>query len=185
MAVAMTSEADVLRLVASRLQAAGIPYMLSGSMAFNFYTTPRMTRDIDIVVELQSAGVEKLLQTFRPDFYIDAEMIRGALEHCLPFNIIHLASVTKVDLIPHKQTEYQRSTFQRMMSLQFGGEQISVISPEDLIISKLLWAKDSLSEVQLRDVKKLLETCPDLDMNYMEQWVNQLGLTKPFSLAKE
>ena len=49
----MESEADVLKLVASRLNAAGIPYMVSGSMALNFYATPRMTRDIDIVVEIQ------------------------------------------------------------------------------------------------------------------------------------
>ena len=46
----MSDELDVLKLVTARLEAAGIPYMVTGSMVANFYTTPRMTRDIDLVI---------------------------------------------------------------------------------------------------------------------------------------
>lgn len=181
----MMSEADVLKLVASNLQSAGIPYMLSGSMALNFYATPRMTRDIDIVVEIQPESIEGLVQNFRADFYIDDEMIRSAIQNDLPFNIIHLSSVTKIDLIPRKQTVFQDSSFQRKRLLQFGGGEICVISPEDLILAKLIWAKDSLSEVQLRDVKSLLKSGTDLDLAYIIDWVSRLGLAEPFSLARK
>lgn len=181
----MSSEADILRLVASRLQTAGIRYMLSGSMALNFYTTPRMTRDIDFVVELQAEAAALLLRIFSPDFYVDEEMIRGAIRDGMPFNIIHLSSVTKIDLIPRKPTEHQHSAFQRMRFLTFGNQEIAVISPEDLILSKLLWAKDSLSEMQLRDVRNLLKSCPNLDMPYIEKWILQLDLAKPFSLVNK
>lgn len=92
---------------------------------------------------------------------------RSAVQSELPFSIIHLSSVTKIDLIPRKRTAHQDSSFQRVKFLKFGGEEIAVISPEDLILAKLLWAKDSLSEVQLRDVKSLLRTCADLDLAYI------------------
>ncbi len=180
----MESEAAVLKLVASRLNAVGIPYMVSGSMALNFYATPRMTRDIDIVVEIQPNRIESLFHAFRVDFYIDDEMIRNAIQHEIPFNIVHLSSITKVDLIPRNQTAFQQSSFQRVKFLPFEGDKIAVISPEDLILSKLIWAKDSLSEFQLRDVKTLLDIT-GLDMAYIAQWVSRLGLDEPFLLAKK
>lgn len=54
----------VLLLVGKRLEEAGIPYMLSGSTAMNFYARPRMTRDLDIVVELKATdvGIAPLLE---------------------------------------------------------------------------------------------------------------------------
>jgi hypothetical protein len=50
------------------------------------------------------------------------------------------------------------------------------ISPEDLIISKLLWAKDSLSEMQLKDVRNLIKTVDKLDLKYIDNWIGQLRL---------
>lgn len=181
----MTSEADILRLVASLLEGASIPYMLSGSMALNFYATPRMTRDIDIVVQIESKDVEKIVRIFSPEFYVDEEMIRGAIRDGIPFNVIHLSSVTKTDLIPLKPTKHQRTALKRRKFLDFGGRKIAVITAEDLILSKLFWAKDSLSEVQLRDVRCLLDKSSDLDMAYVDEWVRKLGLLQPLSKAKK
>lgn len=56
----MTSESDIIKEVAIRLDKAGILYMFTGSIAANFYTIPRMTRDIDIVVELKKTDADKL-----------------------------------------------------------------------------------------------------------------------------
>lgn len=48
----MIGELDILRIVSERLDSARIPYMLTGSYALAYYTTPRMTRDLDLVVSL-------------------------------------------------------------------------------------------------------------------------------------
>jgi len=48
------------------------------------------------------------------------------------------------------------------------------VSKEDLIISKLCWAKDSHSEFQLRDVKNLLKS--GYDATYLQTWTEKLGL---------
>lgn len=67
----MIGELDVLQLVGERLGAARIPYMLTGSYALAYYTTPRMTRDLDLVVALGEEDVGAIVNVFAPDFYID------------------------------------------------------------------------------------------------------------------
>jgi hypothetical protein len=75
----MTTELDVLGLVSDRLSAASVPFMLTGSFALAYYATPRMTRDLDIVVALDERDVEPLVTAFASDFYIDADAARTAV----------------------------------------------------------------------------------------------------------
>ena len=77
----MSFELDVLKLVCQRLEQVHIPYMLTGSFAANFYVVPRMTRDIDIVIELHKPEVDKFFRIFQNDFYIDKDSIRDAVQN--------------------------------------------------------------------------------------------------------
>ncbi|RJR20280.1 MAG: hypothetical protein C4581_03620 [Nitrospiraceae bacterium] len=172
----MTSELDVLKIVINKLESANIPYMLSGSIAANFYTIPRMTRDIDIVVQVQAADAERIYSLFSGEFYADKDMIRNAVLERSMFNIIHNEGVVKVDFIVRKDSEYRKLEFVRRRSFLFEGTRINIVSAEDLIISKLYWAKDSMSEMQIRDVKNLLKTVSGIDYDYMAKWINRLGL---------
>ncbi|MBZ4421364.1 hypothetical protein [Myxococcus sp. RHSTA-1-4] len=99
----------VLLLVGSRLEQAGIPYMLSGSTAMNFYARPRMTRDVDLVVELGSTDVGRMVSLFQEDFSIDEQEIREALARQSLFNLIHFETVVKVDCIVRKRSPYRPS----------------------------------------------------------------------------
>jgi len=58
------------------------------------------------------------------------------------------------------------------------------ISLEDLILAKLLWAKDSHSEMQLKDVRNLIETADNLDLKYIKNWVPKLGLEQIYKEVK-
>ena len=62
---------------------------------------------------------------------------------------------------------------------------IYVVAPEDLILSKLYWARDSLSELQLGDVKNLLNGVEKLDEDYLEEWARYLKIEELFWKAKE
>jgi len=62
---------------------------------------------------------------------------------------------------------------------------IDIASPEDLVISKLYWAKDSLSEMQIRDVRSMIKTVPDMDTEYIEKWVARLGLEEIYRKANK
>jgi hypothetical protein len=173
---AVTEELDVLAIVTERLESAQMSYMVTGSMAANYYAVPRMTRDIDIVVELSIADIDQLCELFQGDFYVDRDTVRTAIAEQGVFNLIHMERVVKVDFIVRKDSEYRRTELARRRLASAEGREFFVAAPEDLIISKLEWARDSHSEVQLADVRNLLASVAGLDRDYLAGWVEQLGL---------
>ncbi|WKZ18244.1 MAG: hypothetical protein QY310_12515 [Candidatus Jettenia sp. CY-1] len=181
----MIDELDVLRIVVKRLESAGIPYMITGSIAANFYTTPRMTRNIDIVMDVEEKDTEILFSLFFNDFYVNKDSIKNAIRTKQIFNIIHNEGIVKVDFIIRKDSNYRKIEFKRRRSMVFEGLKIHITSPEDLILSKLFWAKESLSEMQIRDVRNLLKTVHNLDINYIEKWVRELGLEEVYNEVKK
>ena len=172
----MNEELELLKNVAAKLETAGIEYMMTGSMAMALYSTPRMTRDIDIIIQVSPVDVDKILDLFRDDFYIEEESVRHAVLNRGMFNIIHNDSIIKVDLIVRKDEEYRIEEFSRKKKITIEGVSISVVAPEDLILSKLVWAKRSQSELQFRDVRQMMMTVKELNNKYLEKWSKVLGV---------
>jgi len=172
----MTSESDLIKEIAGRLNNAGIPYMFTGSIATNFYTVPRMTRDMDIVIELKEAESGRICGIFEKDFYIDKDMVISAIKEDGMFNMIHYESVFKIDFIVRKNNPYRTEEFKRRKKITFEGAGLYITAPEDLILSKLYWAKGSMSELQLNDVRNILKSVKDLDKGYLKQWAGYLGI---------
>jgi hypothetical protein len=170
------SELEVLKDVCSRLEREGIGYMLTGSMAMNYYAQPRMTRDIDIVVALNPADTDKVVSLFEPDYYVPHGAVRRAVRERGMFNLLHLDSAVKVDLVVRKDEPYRQQEFQRRAQIELPGFSVWIVSKEDLILSKLAWAKDSHSELQMRDVRNLLAT--GVDSGYLRQWAPDLEVTE-------
>ncbi len=170
----MRNELDIVRDVSARLDGAGIGYMLTGSMAMNYYAQPRMTRDIDVVVALRPGDAGRVVELFSPDYYVSREAVDSSIAHQSLFNLIHNESVIKVDCIVRKETTYRLTEFNRRQRIRIGDFETWIVSKEDLILSKLAWAKDSHSELQLRDVKNLVATGCDRD--YIEHWMKELSL---------
>ena len=181
----MSEELEVLKVVSERLNGADIAYMISGSMAANYYTVPRMTRDIDIVIELKETDIDKFVSLFQSDFYINKEMIEKEVLQQGIFNLIHNRYVIKTDFIIKKSSPYHETAFSRRRKVLIKNSPIWFISAEDLVISKLSWARDSHSEMQLKDVRNLMETVNNLDLRYVDKWVSQLGLGQIYKEAKE
>lgn len=167
---------NIVQEIAKRLESVDIEYMFTGSMAMNFYAVPRMTRDVDIVVELQQPDAQKIYNLFEKDFYIDLKMILDAIKNHGMFNIIHYESVFKVDFIVKKDHPYRIEEFKRKRKISFEGMDIFIVSPEDLIISKLIWIKDSMSEQQIKDIENLFRCVKSLDLAYIDRWTDYLGV---------
>jgi hypothetical protein len=181
----VSDELDVLQSVTAQLEGAGIPYMVTGSMAANFYAVPRMTRDIDIVVELSERDVDRVTRLFQQEYYIDRDMVQRAVRDNAMFNMIHNALVVKVDCVVRKDTEYRREEFARRRAISVADQQLFIVSPEDLILSKLDWAKDSRSQMQLDDVRNLLRSVQGLDTAYLNRWADRLGLTTLYQEVRQ
>ena len=156
-----------------RFEKLGIAYMLTGSMALVHYAMPRMTADIDIVIEINSVNVEKIIKAFEPDYYVPHETARQAVLLSSMFNLLHQQSLIKIDCIVRKNDEYQKIAFSRRAKVNYAGEfEVWIISREDLILSKLDWAKKYDSEMQLRDAANILRNGYDKD--YVEGWARKI-----------
>ncbi len=173
----MDEQLEFVKQIALRLDGAGMPYMMTGSMAMAVYAVPRMTRDIDIVVEFRPKDVEKLAGLFERDCFVDVETIRQAAVEQGMFNIIHKEWFIKADFITRKSEPYRKTEFSRRRTIDVEGIPVSVVAPEDLILSKLFWAKDSKSELQQRDVQNI-QLSRNLDWNYLDKWAAELGITE-------
>jgi hypothetical protein len=165
----------VLHDFVERLEGLGIDYMLTGSMAMMLYSVYRFTADIDIVVDLKEKDETKLISALEPDYYVPHNAVSRAVSSRRMFNIINQKTAFKIDCVMTKPSPFQRAAFARRERADYIGKEICVITLEDLIISKLAWAKDSHSEKQLTDVKNLLRN--QLDMVYIERWTSQLALS--------
>ena len=96
------------------------------------------------------------VSAFSTDFYIDEDAARSAIKSRRMFKLMQLDSAIKVDLIVRRNSEYRQAEFERRKLVEFAGISTWITSREDLILSKLVWANDSGSEMQLRDVRTLI-----------------------------
>jgi hypothetical protein len=135
-----------------------------------------MTRDIDIVVELSEKDLGRLIPLFENDYYLDPEAVRYAVQHGGMFNLIHNDYIVKVDFVVRKDTSYRRREFSRRRRISIDNQNVYFVAPEDLILSKLVWAKDSRSELQLSDVRNILKSVRGLNRRYMARWARELDI---------
>jgi hypothetical protein len=180
----MNEQLNILKLVTEQLEQIHIKYMISGSIAMNYYAQPRMTRDIDIVVELVLDDVKQLTTLFMQDFYIDEEMVHNAIQNQGFFNIIHNELLVKIDFIVRKNAPYRQQEFLRRQQVKVDSFKAWIVSAEDLLLSKLVWAKESQSEMQLNDVRNLIASVHNLDWIYMNHWATELALTDMLNKMK-
>jgi len=172
----MLDQISLLESVAGRLESAGIPYMLTGSIAASHYGRPRFTRDIDLVVELGPDDAGRIEGVLGHEFTMNTDGIRAAILRRGMFNVIHSSALIKIDFIIRKDSSYRVEEFQRRQRVRLGdGAEIWMTTAEDLILSKLLWAKDSRSELQLTDVRSVLRIQEGaIDSVYLEDWAKRL-----------
>ena len=170
----MKSEIDIIRELSFLLEKGSIPYMLTGSIAMNYYAMPRMTRDIDVVMEIGLSDISTIMSLFEKDYYVDDASISDSVRNESMFNIIHNESLIKIDCIVRKTSQYRKTEFERRVKVKILDFETYIVSLEDLILSKLFRAKDSRSEIQLNDVRNLLSN--DYNDQYLQNWAHKLDL---------
>ena len=170
----LTEELQTLHDITSRLDAGGIEYMLTGSMALNCYTQPRMTRDLDLVVAFYLKDAARIEAILGSEYYVSVDAAREAVLRQGSFNAIHQSNLVKVDFMVRKAEEYRQFEFARRVRVRVADFEVWVVSKEDLILSKLDWARESLSQRQLADVENLIASGCDLD--YVRAWSVKLNL---------
>jgi hypothetical protein len=171
----MTGELEVLIDCLGRLNPLGIPYMVVGSMASNYWGAPRSTHDLDLVLTLGSTDIERLAAAFRPRYFIQEESIRGAFGPPHQFNAIDGQSALKVDFWMLRDDPLEQAMFARRQQVEFLGVLAWITTPEDVILHKLYWNKLTPSTRQLGDAAGVFAVQGELlDLAYLRKWAAAL-----------
>jgi len=174
-------EANLFLLFTRPLNALGVRYMVSGSVAVIIYGEPRLTHDVDLIVELEQEHIARLPEAFPPEsFYCPPpEVIRveAAREQRGHFNLIHMETGFKADVYLSGRDPLHEWAFARVRRLEIEGEPLFVAPPEYVIVRKLEYFREGGPEKHLRDIRSMLDTSPELiDRGGLEELVNERGL---------
>lgn len=175
------SQQELLARVIRVLNDAAVPYMVTGSVVSSTQGEPRSTHDIDIVVAISASSARLLAQNFPPpDYYLDADAILDAIRNQSMFNLIDARDGGKVDFWILTKDPFRQACFNRRHAEEAAGLCLMVSRPEDTILSKLRWAKESGgSEKQLTDALRVFEVqFMQLDTDYLERWAKRLEVVE-------
>jgi len=177
---------EVLDRITTQLEGSGIAYMLVGSFASSFHGALRSTHDIDFVIEATPDQLRTLVPALqRQGYYVELDAALEAYRNESLFNVIDSTSGWKIDLIFRKSRPFDQEEFRRRRPAKLFDTQLFVASAEDVIISKLEWAKLGGSQRQIEDVANVLAVqWTTLDQDYLSKWVRELQLQEQWSTAK-
>lgn len=173
---------EIARLLHPIFEQLGIPYYITGGVASSMYGEPRTTRDMDIVIELAREYLLSLVAALEnAGFYCPPGAIEDIQDgRSKTFSVTHQETILNADLIVNTGSEFDRSKMARRRLEEIdeaGLLRVWVISPEDLILAKLLWGQKSQSEKQRRDVLGIIKIQGEiLDRNYLSQWAQLFSL---------
>ncbi len=173
------SQQTLLGDLVKLLEAAGIPFMLTGSHASSHYGKPRATNDLDLVIDPTREQLAAFVASLGDRYYVSAAAAQDALARQFMFNIIDFSTGWKADLIIRKNRPFSAEEFGRRKVQSLHGIAVPLASSEDVILSKLEWHKLTPSERQLQDALDVaVAQWGALDQDYLRKWAQTLGVAE-------
>jgi hypothetical protein len=174
---------ELLSAFITPLEKSKIPYFVTGSVASIFYGEPRLTHDVDIVIHMSQADVEKFESLFPEDKYycppeevIQIEIKRRPFGH---FNLIHHESGFKADIYPHAGDKLHEWAFQKRKRIDLESQALWLAPPEYVILRKFEYFREGGSDKHLEDIRKMLpQVRSDLNMTFLMSELEARGLVQ-------
>ena len=172
----MTSE-DFVAAVFDALTGLDVPFMVSGSLASNFYGVPRATQDADLVVELDRLPADAFAERLGPHFEVDPQIGFEAVTGSRRLMVRAPDSAFHVELFGVTDTPHDRERFARRRTVTVLGRTVALPTVEDVIVNKLLWFKRAGRWKDLDDARNVTAVQgPTVDAAYIRHWCRELDL---------
>jgi len=171
-------ELELLNSIAKVLDGLKIDYYVTGGFAVSVWAKPRFTADIDLIIKmshLQKKGFAHKLNKIFPEGHLDLDQIDTALARHGEFNFIDPETGMKVDFWVANDEDFEKECFKNS-KIKDIGYKVKFISPEDLIISKLIWFSQTNSSRHLEDAQSVLKLAKP-NKNYLKKWALKLDLS--------
>jgi len=178
---------DFISLFVAPLEAAGIHYMITDSVASSIYGEPRNTLDIDLVVSIQSNQIPLLPQLFpENDYYLPPSAviaIESRREVHGHFNIIHHDTGLKADIYLSRNHPLLPWALKNARRVATPSCDITIAPPEYVILHKLEFYRESGHQRHLRDIAGMIEQ-QELDREFLNTSIHQLHLEPQWQAAQ-
>ena len=168
---------DLLLQIVKILNKLRIPYLITGGFAVAVLAKPRFTADIDIIIKIEKKDISQLakqLLAISKNVYLSQKAIKDAIQNDGEFNFIHPETGLKIDFWIKR---YPFEKFERGIVKRINRQKVNFISPEDLVLSKLIWYKEGQGAKQLEDIKTILKIAKP-NLNYIKNWAKKTSTNK-------
>ena len=180
---------DLIELFVLPLERLGLRYMVTGAVAAMSYGEPRLTNDVDVVVELSRKDVPRLAAAFAAsgDLYVPpVEAIAEAVATGAggSFNLVHPGRALKGDFFVAGDALAAWGLEHRRRE-PMGETAVWVAPPEYVVVRKLEYYRAGRSEKHLDDIRSMLAYGADqLDLPVIAAQVERLGLKAEWEAAQ-
>lgn len=171
--------------VSGDLDAQGVVHALTGSVAAGLHGEPVTSMDVDFVVKMTPEVAARLARGWARDLHANEESFRNAAREHGIANLVSFSSGLKVDISMLRDTPYHDELMRRRVRIQPPGTSKTfwVVSPEDIVLMKLVWRRDSRSEKQWRNALSVVRIKGhQLDWAYLRRWAAELCVTEDLDL---
>lgn len=178
---------DLLLYFSHVLSLNNIPYLLTGSFAVSYYGYPRATHDIDFIIEIadeKSNTIVRVIRSLKKNFTFASNVDQESITTPTLFNLYHGVTGIKIDFwVVDKKEFFEKYSRRQIMTID--NQDISLVSPEDLILNKLKWCKEVFSEKHLSDCIGIWKIQnKKLDLKYLTQKVKEYDVSTLYEKIK-
>jgi hypothetical protein len=169
--------------VAACFEALGVRYYVTGSLASSAHGIARASLDIDLVAELDPEHADGFVRCLGSAYYIPVDSLRLAVAERRSFNLIHLATMFKVDVFVSPRRPFDREAAKRArveaLDADADAPGLPIATAEDTVLAKLEWFRrgGETSERQWWDIVGILKVGRGADRAHLEKWAAALGVS--------
>jgi predicted nucleotidyltransferase len=180
----MTDLSRALRDVVLLLDELKVPYVVMGGIAVRVYGIPRPTHDVDFTLGMDRDRLPELYAEIANRGYtVPEEYRKGWIDQVAGMPLVKLRLYLQdrgIDIdIFLAESRFQRELLSRRRRAILDGTPVWLVSPEDLILLKLLAGRPR----DIADVADVLFTQGELDRAYLRTWARELGIVDQLEKA--